>query len=105
MPGISQTRWENRWHKSAFYSYASPDQRVSASSGWKRFWLLVFLQWVWFKARETLRVMLMVQRRKRTQFTGKFKEHLEKVEGIIQDAIDNLPSTDVESKLSIFLMH
>ena len=46
----------------------------------------------------------MVQRRKRTQFTGKFKEHLEKVEGIIQDAIDNLPSTDVESKLSIFLM-
>ena len=47
----------------------------------------------------------MVQRRKRTQFTGKFKEHLEKVEGIIQDAIDNLPNTDVESKYSTFLMH
>lgn len=52
------------------------------------------------QARETLRVMLMVQRRKRTQFTGKFKEHLEKVEGIIQDAIDNLPSTDVESVMN-----
>lgn len=49
------------------------------------------------QARETLRVMLMVQRRKRTQFTGKFKEHLEKVESIIQEAIDNLPDTDVEN--------
>merc|ERR1719516_510730 len=47
------------------------------------------------QARETLRVMLMVQRRKRTQFTGKFKEQLEKVEGIIQEAIDNLPDTDI----------
>ena len=44
-----------------------------------------------------MRVMLMVQRRKRTQFTGKFKEHLEKVEGIIQEAIDNLPEIEVES--------
>ena len=42
--------------------------------------------------------MLMVQRRKRTQFTGKFKEHLEKVESIIQEAIDNLPDTDVDSE-------
>merc|ERR1712183_158403 len=49
------------------------------------------------QARETLRVMLMVQRRKRTQFTGKFKEHLEKVEGIIQEAIDNLPEVEVEN--------
>jgi len=48
------------------------------------------------QARETLRVMLMVQRRKRTQFTGKFKEHLEKVEGIIQEAIDNLPEIEVD---------
>merc|ERR1719192_2910913 len=52
------------------------------------------------QARETLRVMLMVQKRKRTQFTQKFKEHLEKVEGIIQDAIDNLPNTDVESVMN-----
>ena len=44
----------------------------------------------------------MVQRRKRTQFTGKFKEHLEKVEGIIQEAIDNLPEIEVDGKLRKF---
>ena len=48
------------------------------------------------QARETLRVMLMVQRRKRTQFTAKFKEQLEKVETIIQEAIENLPEVDSE---------
>lgn len=48
------------------------------------------------QARETLRVMLMVQRRKRTQFTQKFKEQLEKVEGIIQEAIENLPEVKAE---------
>ena len=42
--------------------------------------------------------MLMVQRRKRTQFTQKFKEHLEKVEGIIQEAIYSLPEADAEGK-------
>ena len=42
--------------------------------------------------------MLMVQRRKRTQFTQKFKEHLEKVEGIIQEAIESLPDTDSEGE-------
>lgn len=47
------------------------------------------------QARETLRVMLMVQRRKRTQFTAKFKEQLEKVETIIQEAIENLPEPDI----------
>ena len=47
------------------------------------------------QARETLRVMLMVQRRKRTQFTAKFKEQLEKVETIIQEAIENLPEADI----------
>ena len=51
------------------------------------------------KARETLRVMLMVQRRKRTQFTQKFKEHLEKVEGMIQEAIESLPDADIEGIL------
>ena len=52
--------------------------------------------------------MLMVQRRKRTQFTQKFKEHLEKVEGMIQEAIESLPDTDVEGKeciLSHLLNH
>merc|ERR550517_2117494 len=51
------------------------------------------------QARETLRVMLMVQRRKRTQFTAKFKEQLEKVETIIQEAIENLPEVDSEDKM------
>jgi mediator of RNA polymerase II transcription subunit 7 len=46
------------------------------------------------QARETLRVMLMVQRRKRTQFTVKFKEQLEKVESMIQEAIEALPVPD-----------
>ena len=41
----------------------------------------------------------MVQRRKRTQFTQKFKEHLEKVEGMIQEAIESLPDTDIEGIL------
>merc|ERR1719150_2527639 len=51
------------------------------------------------QARETLRVMLMVQRRKRTQFTSKFKEQLEKVESIIQEAIENLPEVDMEDAM------
>ena len=59
------------------------------------------LNFLMFKARETLRVMLMVQRRKRTQFTQKFKEHLEKVEGIIQEAIESLPDADIEGILNM----
>lgn len=51
------------------------------------------------QARETLRVMLMVQKRKRTQFTGKFKEQLEKVENIIQEAIDNLPEPECDEAM------
>ena len=51
------------------------------------------------QARETLRVMLMVQRRKRTQFTTKFKEQLEKVEGIIQEAIESLPEVDSDGNI------
>ena len=51
------------------------------------------------QARETLRVMLMVQKRKRTQFTAKFKEQLEKVEGIIQEAIDSLPEPETDDTM------
>merc|ERR1712029_189445 len=51
------------------------------------------------QARETLRVMLMVQKRRRTQFTAKFKEQLEKVESIIQEAIENLPDVEVEEPM------
>lgn len=43
------------------------------------------------QARETLRVMLMVQKRRRVQFTARFKEQLEKVKGIIQEALESLP--------------
>ena len=46
----------------------------------------------------------MVQRRKRTQFTQKFKEHLEKVEGIIQEAIESLPDTDSEGEWKTFYL-
>ena len=56
------------------------------------------------QARETLRVMLMVQRRKRTQFTSKFKEQLEKVESIIQEAIENLPEVDMEGLCNLCSM-
>ena len=56
------------------------------------------------QARETLRVMLMVQRRKRTQFTSKFKEQLEKVESIIQEAIENLPEVDMEGLCNLLSM-
>ena len=41
----------------------------------------------------------MVQRRKRTQFTGKFKEQLEKVESIIQEAIENLPEVELDEAM------
>ena len=51
------------------------------------------------QARETLRVMLMVQRRKRSQFTAKFKEQLQKVESIIQEAIENLPEVEVDDAM------
>jgi len=47
--------------------------------------------------------MLMVQKRRRTQFTAKFKEQLEKVESIIQEAIENLPDVEVEGNLAIFI--
>ena len=45
----------------------------------------------------------MVQKRRRTQFTAKFKEQLEKVESIIQEAIENLPDVEVEGSLAIFI--
>ena len=48
------------------------------------------------KARETLRVMLMVQKRKRTNFTEKFREQLDKVRVIIQEAVDALPDRHTE---------
>ena len=49
--------------------------------------------------------MLMVQRRRRTQFTAKFKEQLEKVESIIQEAIENLPEVDAEGMINNISEH
>lgn len=43
------------------------------------------------QARETLRVMLYVQKRKRLQVAEKFREHLDKVQETIQEALDALP--------------
>merc|ERR1719273_1702950 len=51
------------------------------------------------QARETLRVMLMVQKRKRTNFTEKFREQLEKVKVIIQEAVDALPDPDTDDTM------
>jgi len=51
------------------------------------------------QARETLRVMLMVQKRRRVQFTSKFKEQMEKVKGIIQDSLDSLPAHKEEMEI------
>ncbi len=46
------------------------------------------------QARETLRVMLHVQKRKRLQLAEKFQGHLEKVQETIQEALAALPDTD-----------
>jgi len=43
------------------------------------------------QARETLRVMLHVQRRRRMQVADKFREHLDKVQETIKEALENLP--------------
>ena len=46
------------------------------------------------QARETLRVMLHVQKRKRLQLAEKFQGHLEKVQETIQEALDALPDQE-----------
>jgi len=46
------------------------------------------------QARETLRVMLHVQKRKRLQLAEKFHGHLEKVQETIQEALSALPDQD-----------
>ncbi|XP_011498363.1 PREDICTED: mediator of RNA polymerase II transcription subunit 7 [Ceratosolen solmsi marchali] len=54
------------------------------------------------QARETLRVMMELQRRQRTETALRFQKHLEKVQEILQNALQMLPDTsDLDSKLSI----
>ena len=46
------------------------------------------------QARETLRVMLHVQKKKRLQLADKFQEHLDKVQETISNALNALPDQD-----------
>ena len=51
------------------------------------------------QARETLRVMLHVQKKKRHNLSEKFQEILEKVQETIQEALSNLPDQDEDEGL------
>lgn len=54
------------------------------------------------QARETLRVMLEVQKRQRLETTERFQKHLEKVTEILQNTLANLPdSSDMDCNLLI----
>ncbi|KAJ8984596.1 hypothetical protein NQ317_006058 [Molorchus minor] len=61
------------------------------------------------QARETLRVMMELQKRQRIETANRFQKHLDKVMDILQQAIQNLPEPmEIDSKLMIdtdFLMH
>uniref|UniRef100_A0A1B6CQ06 Mediator of RNA polymerase II transcription subunit 7 n=1 Tax=Clastoptera arizonana TaxID=38151 RepID=A0A1B6CQ06_9HEMI len=54
------------------------------------------------QARETLRVMLELQKRQRIETAQRFEKHLDKVMEILQQALMSLPDTaDMDSKLMI----
>lgn len=53
------------------------------------------------QARETLRVMMELQRRQRNETSQRFHYHLDKVNQILNQAIESLPETDLDSKLLI----
>ncbi|RZC40695.1 mediator of RNA polymerase II transcription subunit 7 [Asbolus verrucosus] len=54
------------------------------------------------QARETLRVMMELQKRQRIETANRFQKHLDKVMEILQQAIQNLPEPmEVDSKLLI----
>ena len=54
------------------------------------------------QARETLRVMMELQRRQRIETALRFQKHLEKVQEILQHALHMLPDTsELDSKLAI----
>ncbi|CAG2061855.1 unnamed protein product [Timema podura] len=54
------------------------------------------------QARETLRVMMELQRRQRTETAQRFQKHLDKVMEILQQALQMLPeSSESDSKLLI----
>ncbi|XP_018329758.1 mediator of RNA polymerase II transcription subunit 7 [Agrilus planipennis] len=54
------------------------------------------------QARETLRVMMELQKRQRIETTHRFQKHLDKVQEILQQALQSLPeSMEVDSKAMI----
>jgi len=53
------------------------------------------------QARETLRVMLHVQRKRREQVALKFRDHLDEVQETIKDALCSLPDTDHDDKSGV----
>lgn len=54
------------------------------------------------QARETLRVMMELQKRQRIDTTNRFLKHLGKVQDILHDALENLPDvSEMDCKLTI----
>lgn len=54
------------------------------------------------QARETLRVMMELQRRQRIETASRFQRHLDKVQDILKQALQNLPEPmEIDSKLMI----
>ncbi|KAK4886571.1 hypothetical protein RN001_002842 [Aquatica leii] len=54
------------------------------------------------QARETLRVMMDLQRRQRIETAHRFQKHLDKVQEILQQALQSLPEAmEVDSKLLV----
>ena len=54
------------------------------------------------QARETLRVMMELQRRERIETASRFQKHLDKVQEILQQALQSLPEPmEIHSKLLI----
>lgn len=53
------------------------------------------------QARETLRVLLEVQRRQRLDTAQRFHKHLDKVREALQSTLSSLPDRDLESQLRL----
>ncbi|XP_004927837.1 mediator of RNA polymerase II transcription subunit 7 [Bombyx mandarina] len=54
------------------------------------------------QARETLRVMMELQKRQRVETAARFKKHLDKVQDILQNALQSLPDqNELESNFKV----
>ena len=57
------------------------------------------------QARETLRVMMMEQKRQRLEIAERFQRHLDKVQTLLNACVEQLPdATKMESKLTIKML-